>query len=216
MIPFVVAGGILIALSFAIGGPQVSTQVNGGTFHGVSYPGVKQLSQVLQQVGVAGLLCEIGSTAFSMLVPILAGFIAFGMADHPGIAPGIVGGLLANAIGAGFLGGIVAGLPVGRGHASQEDKTARRVRTADADTRLPDRRIHRGGRSDIVVLGQPIASAMDSLQRWLKNLQGANAILLGVILGAMMAFDMGGPGTRPPTPSPSQDWRAARSDRWPR
>ncbi|MGI8649474.1 MAG: fructose PTS transporter subunit IIB, partial [Rubrobacter sp.] len=89
MIPFVVAGGILIALAFALGDTVNVTN-----------------SDVYTDFSVPALIFKIGSTAFSMLVPILAGFIAYAMADRPGIAPGIVGGLIANEIGAGFLGGL--------------------------------------------------------------------------------------------------------------
>ena len=121
MIPFVAAGGILIALAFLFGGAKVASKVNGGTFQGVTYAGVQQPArlhqrqhrQLIGQAGYAGVLFFIGTTAFKMLVPILAGFIAFAMADRLGLVPGIVGGLLASAIGAGFLGGLVAGLLAG-------------------------------------------------------------------------------------------------------
>lgn len=194
MIPFVVAGGILIALAFALGGPQIATQVSGGTFEGREYPGVEQLSQLLQETGVAGLLFKIGATAFSMLVPILAGFIAFAMADRPGIAPGVVGGLIANEIGAGFLGGIAAGLLAGA-----TVMLLKKVKLPGGFGRLMPILVYPlvgslvVGALMIIVLGQPIASATEGLQAWLQDLEGANAILLGIILGAMMAFDMGGP-----------------------
>src|SRR6202022_3336829 len=113
MIPFVAAGGILIALSFVIGGAQIATKVNGGTFHGITYPGVTDISKLLAQTGLGGGMFKIGGVSFSMLVPILAGFLAYAMADRPGLVPGIVAGLLANAIGAGFLGGLVGGLLAG-------------------------------------------------------------------------------------------------------
>src|SRR3990170_2788761 len=96
MIPFVVAGGILIALAFALGGAVQVTETD-----------------VYEDFSVPAMIFKIGSTAFGMLVPILAGFIAFAMADRPGIAPGVVGGIIANEIGAGFLGGIAAGLLAG-------------------------------------------------------------------------------------------------------
>ena len=89
MIPFVTAGGILIALSFLIGGYQVES----GTF--------------------AGYLNQVGGTAFGLMVPALAGFIAFSIADRPGIAPGMIAGMLASNIGAGFLGGLIGGLLAG-------------------------------------------------------------------------------------------------------
>src|SRR6266496_5546885 len=106
MIPFVAAGGILIAISFIIGGPQVATKVFGGTFHGHTYPaaitGIEgfTIAPVLHAAGIAGLLFLIGKVAFFMLVPVLAGFIAFAMADRMGLVPGFVGGLVATATGA--------------------------------------------------------------------------------------------------------------------
>jgi PTS system fructose-specific IIC component len=113
MIPFVAAGGILIALAFLLGGPEVANKVNGGSFEGVEYQAVEDLSKLIVQAGYAGLLFKIGAVAFSMLVPILAGFIAYAMGDRPALVAGIVGGLLENLIGAGFLGGLVAGLLAG-------------------------------------------------------------------------------------------------------
>src|SRR6266516_4538139 len=113
MIPFVAAGGILIALAFLFGGAEVATKVNGGTFQGIKYSGVTDLSKLVAQAGYAGLMFKIGATSFAMLVPILSGFIAYAMADRPGLVPGIVSGLLATAIGAGFLGGLIGGLIAG-------------------------------------------------------------------------------------------------------
>jgi PTS system fructose-specific IIC component len=84
MIPFVAAGGILIALSFLFGGASVATKVNGGTFEGHTYTAITDPTKILSQVGFAGVLFFIGSTAFKMLIPILAGFIAFAMADPSG------------------------------------------------------------------------------------------------------------------------------------
>src|SRR3954470_778652 len=112
MIPFVAAGGILIALGFMLGGDEVVTKLYGGTWHGHKYADVAgslpsslaDIDKLIAQAGYAGLLFAIGKVAFFMLVPILAGFIAFAIADRPGLVPGIVGGLLASAIGAGFLG----------------------------------------------------------------------------------------------------------------
>ena len=112
MIPFVAAGGILIALAFLLGGPEVANKVNGGTFEGTEYQAVEDMSKLIVQAGYAGLLFKIGATAFSMLVPILAGFIAYAMGDRPALVAGIVGGLISVEIG-GFLGGLVAGLIAG-------------------------------------------------------------------------------------------------------
>jgi fructose PTS system EIIBC or EIIC component len=177
MIPFVVAGGILIALSFALGGAVAVTETD-----------------VYENFSIAALLFKIGGTAFSMLVPILAGFIAYAMADRPGIAPGIVGGIIANEIGAGFLGGIAAGLIAGG-----TVMLLKRIKLPGGFSRLMPILVYPivgclvVGALMVIVIGEPIAAATVALQDWLKSLQGANAAFLGIILGLMMAFDMGGP-----------------------
>ena len=104
MLPFVIAGGILIAVSFIVGGAVEVTEVEG-------FPSLSDVLSSRAELGA--LLFQIGGFAFSMLVPILAGFIAFGMVDRPGIAPGVVAGLIAVAINAGFLGGLIGGLLAG-------------------------------------------------------------------------------------------------------
>ena len=194
MIPFVAAGGILIALSFVIGGAQIATKVNGGTFHGVTYPGVTDISKLLAQTGVAGVMFKIGGVAFSMLVPILAGFIAYAMADRPGLVPGIVAGLLANAIGAGFLGGLVGGLLAGGVVlAILRIKVPKAVAGIMPVVVIPLISTLIVGFLMIAAVGQPIAAATRGLTDWLNGLNGSNAIALGALLGLMMAFDMGGP-----------------------
>jgi fructose PTS system EIIBC or EIIC component len=177
MIPFVVAGGILIALAFALGGAVEVTEVD-----------------VYENFTIPAMLFTIGSTAFGMLVPILAGFIAYAMADRPGIAPGVVGGLIANEIEAGFLGGIAAGLLAGA-----VIMWLKKIKLPGGFGRIMPILIYPligclvVGALMIVVIGQPIASVTAGLENWLASLQGANAIVLGLILGSMMAFDMGGP-----------------------
>jgi PTS system fructose-specific IIC component len=194
MIPFVAAGGILIALSFVIGGAQIATKVNGGTFHGVTYPGVTDISKLLAQTGVAGVMFKIGAVSFSMLVPILAGFIAYAMADRPGLVPGIVAGLLANAIGAGFLGGLVGGLLAGGvALAMLRIKVPKAVAGIMPVVVIPLVSTLIVGFLMIAAVGQPIAAATRGLTDWLNGLNGSNAIALGALLGLMMAFDMGGP-----------------------
>jgi PTS system fructose-specific IIC component len=194
MIPFVAAGGILIAVAFMVGGPVVANKVNGGAFRGVEYPGVTDLSQLVAQAGYAGLLFKIGTVAFSMLVPILAGFIAFAMADRPGLVPGIVGGLLANQIGAGFLGGLAAGLLAGAVvMLINRVRVPRGVRGIMPVVVIPLVATLVIGFLMLVVVGQPIAAATEAMTNWLRGLSGANAVLLGALLGLMMAFDMGGP-----------------------
>lgn len=177
MIPFVVAGGILIALAFALGGAVQVTEVD-----------------VYENFSIPAMLFTIGSTAFGMLVPILAGFIAYAMADRPGIAPGVVGGLIANEIGAGFLGGIAAGLLAGA-----VVMWLKKIKLPGGFGRIMPILVHPligclvVGALMIVVIGQPIATVTTGLENWLASLQGANAVVLGLILGSMMAFDMGGP-----------------------
>jgi len=195
MIPFVAAGGILIALAFLLGGPEVANKVNGGTFEGVDYgQGVADLSKLVVQAGWAGLLFKIGATAFFMLVPILAGFIAYAMADRPGLVPGIVAGLLANEIGAGFFGGLVGGLLAGAiVMAIKRVKVPRGVAGIMPVVVIPLVSALVVGALMLVVVGQPIAAATEGLTNWLNGLSGTNAVVLGVLIGLMMAFDMGGP-----------------------
>jgi PTS system fructose-specific IIC component len=194
MIPFVAAGGILIALSFVIGGAQVATKVNGGTFHGVTYPGVTDISKLLAQAGYAGLMYKMGTTAFAMLVPILAGFIAFAIADRPGLVPGVVAGLLATAIGAGFLGGLVGGLLAGFVvWGIVQVKVPRAVQGIMPVVVIPLVSTLIVGFLMLTVVGQPVAAASRGMTHWLNGLNGTNAIALGALLGLMMAFDMGGP-----------------------
>ena len=194
MIPFVAAGGILIAVSFIIAGPQVAMAVNGGVFHGVHYAGASSITAIYHTAGIGGVLFEIGGIAFSMLVPILAGFIAYGMADRQGLVPGVIGGLIAVDVHAGFLGGIIAGLLAGA--------TVRLI------LKVPVPRVISGmmpivvvplisatvvGVLMLLVIGNPVSFVMTEITNWLNGLSGANAIGLGALLGLMMAFDMGGP-----------------------
>ena len=194
MIPFVAAGGILIALAFLLGGPEVANKVNGGTFEGTEYQAVEDLSRLIVQAGYAGLLFKIGAVAFSMLVPILAGFIAYAMGDRPALVAGIVGGLLANEIGAGFLGGLAAGLIAGAVVIwIKRVKVPRGMAGIMPVVVIPLVSTLVIGVLMLVVIGQPIAALQSGLEDWLNGLSGSNAILLGIIIGLMMAFDMGGP-----------------------
>ncbi|HEX6256773.1 MAG TPA: fructose-specific PTS transporter subunit EIIC [Euzebyales bacterium] len=177
MLPFVTAGGILIALAFLVG--DAVDVVNEDVYETFSW---------------GALLFKIGGTAFSMIGPILAGFIAYAMADRPGIAPGVVSGLIANEIGAGFLGAIIGGLLAGA--------TIMALKRVPFPTSLrsllpvlfyPLIATFIVGTLMILVVGEPIAVATEALTAWLEGMGTANAIVLGVILGLMMAFDMGGP-----------------------
>lgn len=201
MIPFVAAGGILIALGFLFGGDEVVTKLYGGTFHGVEYKAVAggvptgiDPQAVIDQAGYAGLMFVLGKFAFFMLVPVLSGFIAFAMADRPGLVPGVVGGLLASAIGAGFLGGLAAGLLAGTVVlALNRLKVHRALAGIMPVVVIPLVSTLVVGVTVLLVLHKPITSATTHLTNGLNDLSGQNAILLGAVLGLMMAFDMGGP-----------------------
>ena len=183
MVPFVAAGGLLIALAFAIGGYQVNKA-----------PSVAQQFAWTQSGSWAALLFQIGSTAFGFLVPILAGYIAYGMADRPGLVPGVVGGAVALTINAGFLGGLVAGLLAGAVvMAIQRVRVPPVLRGIMPVVVIPLVSAAVVGFLMFVVIGKPIAAAQKAMTAWLAGLSGANAVILGVILGLMMCFDLGGP-----------------------
>lgn len=194
MIPFVAAGGILIAVSFIISGPQVAMEVNGGIFHGVKYLGASSVTAVYHAAGFGGVLFEIGATAFSMLVPILAGYIAYGMVDRQGIVPGVIGGLIANAVHAGFLGGIIAGLLAGATvKLIMKVKIPRAMAGIMPVVVVPLISAFVVGVLMLLVIGNPVSFVMIHITSWLNSLSGTNAVFLGALLGLMMAFDMGGP-----------------------
>ncbi len=205
MIPFVAAGGLLIALGFLFGGQEVVYKLYGGTWEGVEYQDLAgglpvgfsnggTIQLLLDQAGFAGLLFVIGKIAFFMLVPILSGFIAFGIADRPGLVPGIVGGLIAGAIGAGFLGGLASGfIAGGLAYGMTRIKVPKGVRGIMPVVVIPLVTTILIGVIMFLIVGPPVAAAQSGLEDWLRGLSGSNAILLGAILGLMMAFDMGGP-----------------------
>jgi fructose PTS system EIIBC or EIIC component len=183
MIPFVAAGGLLIALSFALGGYQITDA-----------PPVTDHFDAASLTSWAALANQTGSAAFEFLVPVLAGFIAFAIADRPAIAPGFVGGAIATTVGAGFLGGLVAGLLAGAVIAALKTvKVPRGIAGIMPVVVLPLVGTLVVGMLMFLVIGKPIAIAMSGLSDWLTGLSGANAALLGALLGAMIAFDMGGP-----------------------
>ncbi|MFF7950710.1 PTS fructose transporter subunit IIABC [Streptomyces griseorubiginosus] len=183
MVPFVAAGGLLIALGFAIGGYQIN--------------GAKSVSEHFDwgQVDSWGaLLFQIGGVAFGFLIPVLAGYIAFGMADRPGLVPGFVGGMISVNINAGFLGGLVAGLLAGGVVLGiQRVKIPPVLRGIMPVVVIPLISSIVVGFLMFIVIGKPIAEAQKAMTDWLNSLSGTNAILLGVLLGLMMCFDLGGP-----------------------
>lgn len=200
MIPFVAAGGLLIALSFLLGGyaiPSVAEDVI--TSHSLfNLPGATELSDGSVKSGlllfIAAALFMAGSTAMSFLVAALSGYIAYGLAGRPGIAPGFIGGAISVAIGAGFIGGLVTGILAGVIAAALAGLSAPRwlkglmpVVIIPLLTALAVALIMYG------FLGGPLAHLMDWLQDSLTNMSGSSAVLLGIIVGLMMCFDLGGP-----------------------
>ncbi|MYS90080.1 MULTISPECIES: PTS fructose transporter subunit IIABC [Streptomyces] len=183
MVPFVAAGGLLIALGFAIGGYKVDKA-----------PSVMDHFLWTQADSWAALLFQIGGVAFGFLVPVLAGYIAYGMADRPGLVPGFVGGSIALTINAGFLGGLAAGLIAGGVViAIQKVNIPAALRGIMPVVVIPLISSAIVGFLMFVVIGKPIAEAQKGMTDWLNGLSGSNAILLGALLGLMMCFDLGGP-----------------------
>ncbi|MXM68334.1 PTS transporter subunit EIIA [Streptomyces sp. HUCO-GS316] len=183
MVPFVAAGGLLIALGFAIGGYEINKA-----------PSVMDHFVWTQGDSWAALLFQIGVVSFGFLVPVLAGYIAYGMADRPGLVPGFVGGAISVTINAGFLGGLAAGLIAGGVVLSiQKVKIPPAVRGIMPVVVIPLVSSAIVGFLMFVVIGKPIASAQKGLTDWLNGLTGSNAVLLGALLGLMMCFDLGGP-----------------------
>jgi PTS system fructose-specific IIC component len=142
----------------------------------------------------AALLFQTGGFAFGFLVPVLSGFIAYAIADRPGLVPGFVGGAIAGAIDAGFLGGLATGF-IGGFLALwiSRWKVPKGVRGVMPVVVVPLLSAALTGLIMIVIIGRPIAGLMEGLTSWLNGLSGANLLLLGAILGAMMGFDLGGP-----------------------
>ncbi|MDR6491523.1 PTS fructose-like transporter subunit IIB [Paraburkholderia sp. 22099] len=176
MLPFVVAGGLLIAISFALGGIYAFDDAHKGT-----------LAWALFQIGA--------KSAFALMVPVLSGYIAYSIADRPGITPGMVGGMLAASLGAGFLGGIISGFLAGYTALliSRKLKLHRNLEGLKPVLIIPLVSTLVVGLLMIYVVGTPVATALHGLENWLRSMQTGSAVTLGLLLGAMMAFDMGGP-----------------------
>jgi PTS system fructose-specific IIC component len=187
MIPFVAGGGILIALSFMLGGYEI-VEVNADPAAFIDQFSFFDLDDW------AGLMFILGAVAFGFLNAVLAGFIAYAIADRPGLVPGFVAGVAAGTIGAGFLGAIVGGLTGGfiARWMSQLD-VPKAIRGVMPVVIIPLVATFLNGALMLTVLGKPLAAVQKGLTDWLAGLSGANLILLGAILGLMMAFDMGGP-----------------------
>lgn len=176
MLPFVVAGGLLIAIAFALGGIYVYEDQYAGT-----------LGHTLFQIGAKG--------AFTLMVPALAGYIAWSIADRPGLAPGMTGGVIAGTIGAGFLGGILAGFIAGYSvlWLNRWIKLPKTLQGLKPVLILPLVGTALTGLLMFYVVGAPTARLLAIITEALQGMQGTSAALLGLLLGGMMAVDMGGP-----------------------
>ncbi len=183
MVPFIVVGGLLMAIALTLGGEASSKGL------------------VIPDDSFWKSIENIGSLAFSFMVPILAGYIAVSIADKPGLVPGMIGGAIAadgsfygSDAGAGFLGGIVAGFIAG-----YIAKWIKNVKVPKAMAPImpiiiiPIISSLIVGLIFIFLIGAPIASIFEGLTTWLKSMQGTNIVILALIVGAMIAFDMGGP-----------------------
>lgn len=173
MLPVVVAGGLLIALSFVFG---IEAFKEEGT-----------LAAALMNIG--------GGAAFHIMVAVLAGYIAFSIADRPGLAPGLIGGMLASNTSAGFLGGILAGFIAGytAKWIVENIKLPENFEGLMPILVVPVLATLVVGLVMIYIVGEPVGYINESLKAFLEGMSGSNAILVGLIIGLMMAFDMGGP-----------------------
>ncbi|MCV4234596.1 fructose-specific PTS transporter subunit EIIC [Virgibacillus sp. LDC1] len=183
MVPFIVIGGLLIAIALTMGG--------------VKTPG----GLVIPEGSIWKTIESIGAAAFTFMVPILAGFIAMSIADRPGLAPGMVGGFIAangsfygSEAGAGFIGGIIAGFLAGYvALAIKRIKVPRSLQPIMPIIVIPVLASLVVGLIFVFVIGAPVADLFEALTVWLAGMQGTSSILLALILGAMISFDMGGP-----------------------
>lgn len=183
MVPFIVIGGLLIAIALTMGG--------------VKTPG----GLVIPDDSIWKTIESIGAAAFTFMVPILAGFIAMSIADRPGLAPGMVGGFIAangsfygSEAGAGFIGGIIAGFLAGYvALAIKRIKVPRSLQPIMPIIVIPVLASLVVGLIFVFVIGAPVADLFEALTVWLAGMQGTSSILLALILGAMISFDMGGP-----------------------
>ncbi|TFB62836.1 PTS lactose transporter subunit IIC [Cryobacterium sp. Hz7] len=190
MIPFVAGGGLLIALGFLLGGYEITEVADTVTLENNLF----NLPEGGMLTYLGAVFFKIGALSMGFLVPALAGYIAYAIADRPGIAPGFVAGAVAGFMGAGFLGGIAGGLLAGVAAASfAKLDVPRWLRSLMPVVIIPLVASIVASGLMFLVLGGPIALLTTALNEWLSGMTGASAILLGLILGLMMGFDLGGP-----------------------
>ena len=190
MIPFVAGGGLLIALGFLLGGYNITSVADkvvlANNFGNLPEGGLA--------IYLGAVLFKIGALSMGFLVPALAGYIAYAIADRPGIAPGFVAGAVSGFMGAGFLGGIVGGLLAGYiAHVIGTWSVPRWLRGLMPVVIIPLLASIVASGLMFLVLGGPIAGLTTALNSWLTGMSGASAVVLGIILGLMMCFDLGGP-----------------------
>ena len=204
MVPFVAAGGLLLALGFLFGGADMangwqalSTDFSLGNLpgHDVTVDGELmhfERSGFLLYLGA--VLFAVGQAAMGFIVAALSGYIAYALAGRPGIAPGFAGGAIAVTLGAGFIGGLVTGLLAGFiAMWIGNWKVPRWLGSLMPVVIIPLLTSLIVGLAMYLLLGAPLAAIMDGLQNWLSSMSGSSAVLLGIILGLMMCFDLGGP-----------------------
>lgn len=172
MIPVVVGGGILCAFSMMLNGGDAS----------------------VPEVGFAGQLWKIGVVGLQLMVAVFSAYIAVSIADRPGFAPGLLGGFLSSQVGAGFLGGIVTGLVAGIVcYYLKKIPLPKSLRSLKSIIIIPIVGLFVTGGFMVCIVGAPLASINESLTVWLTHMNEGSKIVLGIIIGCMIAFDLGGP-----------------------
>ena len=204
MVPFVAAGGLLLALGFLFGGADMangwqtlSTEFSLGNLpgHDVTVDGeLMHFERAGFLLYLGAVLFAVGQAAMGFIVAALSGYIAYALAGRPGIAPGFAGGAIAVTLGAGFIGGLVTGLLAGFiAMWIGSWKVPRWLGSLMPVVIIPLLTSLVVGLAMYLALGVPLANLMEGLQNWLSSMSGSSAVLLGIILGLMMCFDLGGP-----------------------
>ena len=212
MIPFVAAGGLLLALGFLIGGYDVAyawqaiatdyslTQLPGELWAlddeivAAGTAGADMLSRTGLSLYLGAVLFAIGQAAMGFMIAVLSGYIAYGLADRPGLAPGFVGGAIAVTLDAGFIGALITGIAAGylvRWMTSWN--VPRWLAGLMPVVLMPLLGSLVIGLLMFLLLGRPLAAISEGLESWLNGMTGSSIIVLGVVLGLMMCFDLGGP-----------------------
>ena len=212
MIPFVAAGGLLLALGFLLGGYDVAyvwqalatdyslTNLPGqiftldGEIVAAGTAGAEQLSRTGLSLYLGAVLFAIGQAAMGFMIAVLSGYIAYGLADRPGLAPGFVGGAISVTLGAGFIGALITGIVAGylvRWMTTWN--TPRWLAGLMPVVLIPLLGSLVIGLLMFLLLGRPLAAVTSGLESWLNGMSGSSAIVLGIVLGLMMCFDLGGP-----------------------